>query len=290
MRYRDWTIDPRPAPTGQPMGPRVRAAVESAMTGVVLYHSAGHPGDENTILEWDYMDASPAKTLLLGGIDSSALTLNLTTGMWFAQRLSPAALVGISAGRIYAKEVAGGCAGRLQFEIWTRNTGTGAPAAKLGVIGSLDVTDLTGVWTGYDFYSAAFGFPVMPTDDGFIVVNGANVTGAGTIGLGGYASANSYWSGTANWSETANKQISISAWIGGPFLFWQGLAKSAGVWGPTATLDLEDGQLYTAAILDVNGKVRIQPTARGGGASIPPATPGLAQDVSVAFGIITELS
>ena len=295
MRIGDYVLPVGPSPGGRLVTRVPRASVESSLTGVVGHSHAGHPGDELVVRQFGpVMDASPAIAVVRSSADVSAAGDTLNAGERLAFRIPVAAFAAISAARIWLAQN-GAAAGHLTIEIWDTVVATGLPNEKLGTIGYVDCDDITNApaYNAHEtFADAAYPCGLVAVPGAWLVISAAEMT-AGIVTWGGTATAAAppiehakytvgVWTGFQG-------ELSGTVWQGGPFCVLRGLVAAANG-GREYEVDLDDGQLYTALLLDLDAMVVVRPTALGGAILTSPASAGVAANIRLTMGIVSELN
>ncbi len=290
MRIGDYTITNRPIPDWTPPRRIGRVSSEPVLDGVLAQAYSGFPGDEAITLRWDYLDGSPARTSLLVNAAADA-TQAILTGERYAYLYSPGAFRAVSAARLRLQRTAP-VAGQLTLEVWT-NTGA-APGERIGVVGYVDVTDIDTATTEDMNFWGLNAWPVNPTLGAYIVLAADHMTGAGSIAwsvdLG--AGTTKLWTGNV-WNAGAACLPTMALWQGGPYCILRGLAgarnESGGDGPQTYAIDMEDGQLYTGLLAEVDGRPAVFPSIRTGAMTDAPISPGLFRGVSATLTVVSEL-
>jgi len=281
--YDNWHHGPRPGWRPVVRGPRL--AVEGTLTGVIAHSLAGHPGDNELLLEWDALPSGPALTIVRSYGDINVMCDNLALGESLAYRIPVAGFNAISAARLWLQSVAP-VLGYLTVEVW-EDTG-GVPTTRLGIIGHIDTADIGIAWEAHEVYADA-AYPCDPAL-AWLVLSGAGMTGAGQIQWGGTPGAGAGYAKytiAGGWGALAG-ELSATAWQGGQFCILRGLCGAQGG-GVVYQVDLGDGQLYSAIIADVTARQTVVPSTRGGAITVAPASFGVAEEVRLTLNIIDEL-
>jgi len=270
-----------------------RAALEPALTGVVGHVRRGHPGDEPVTLDWTAMDASPAIQIVRATAELNAAGDTVTGTQRLAYRIPVAAFQAVSAARIWLSR-AGGVTGHLTVEVWSADGVTGLPDAKLGTIGYVECADIAvaPAYGAHEVYADA-AYPCDPaTTPGAWLVLAAQAVAGGNVTWGGTATAAAPPTEHAKYALGAwtgyRGELSATVWQGGELCVLRGLL-AAGGGGQEYELDIEDGNLYTAVLFDLAADIVVMPSRRGGGATVAPASRGVAEQVSLTIAIVAEL-
>lgn len=292
---------PQPIPGWTPLRRGPRARVDSTMGGVVAHMGIGYPGDEVVTLRWEWMLAAPSiwpSPVMADGRITTTAEVNVNAPfVLIGERLAapiapaPAAFYACGAARIWLQRV-GAVGGYVTVDVWS-DDGAGAPDQRLGTLGYMAAGDIALAWAGYEFWGD-FAWPVDEVNGAHLVLSAAEMTGAGQIQWGASNAAPAHQKYTAGaWGGAVNQELSATTWQASPFNTLRGLVavgNTLGGGGPnTVEVDLEDGQLYTAVLLDIDGQHFVKPHAAGGAIIIPPASEGVARRISLTIGITDEL-
>ena len=284
---------PQPIPGWSPPRRPPRATLVPALGGMVAHLAAGHPGDELATLRWDYMYASPS---VEGGQITTTAEMTIAApfvllGERLAAPVDPGDFAAVGAARLYLRHQGAAVGGYLTLDIW--DDAAGVPNRKLGTIAYIDAATITNAWAGYEFWGDT-AWPISATGGGHLVLSAVEMTGAGQIQWGASGvGAGHYKYTAAAWGAVANQDLSCTTWQGSAFCVLRGLLGAGNYVGSTGPevveVDLGDGQLYNAVLLDLDGQQIVKPRALGGSMATPPASPGVARAVSLTMGLYGEL-
>ncbi len=240
------------------------------------------------------MNASPATAIVRTNVDVSAAGDTLAPGERLAFRIPVAVFAAISSARVWLTQN-GVAVGRLTIEVWDTVVATGLPNEKLGTIGYVNCADIAvaAAYGAHEAYAdAAYPCGLVAVPGAWLVVSAAEMT-AGIVTWGGTATGvappTEHAKYTAGVWTGFEGELSATVWQGGPFCVLRGLVAAAGG-GRDYEVDLDDGQLYTALLLDLDAMVIVRPTAWGGAILTPPASAGVVANPQLIIGIVSELA
>jgi len=158
-----------------------RTRIVPTLGGVRVSTQPGDIADDFQPLQFDFMGAAPARTIVRTYADTNVVADSLLTDGRLAYKIPGAAgaFRAISAARIRLKKTAP-LAGYVQVEVW--DGGAGVPNAMLGRLGILRAEDLNVAWANYDFF-ARVAWPIG-AKEAWLVLNGDEVT-AGQVDWAG---------------------------------------------------------------------------------------------------------
>ena len=291
MRIGNYTITNRPIPGWTVPARQGRVSINPTLGGVVAQAYSGHPGDELAALRWEVLLAHPARTLLLSYSNDNASQTILAGERYAFYIPGTGVFAAASACRASLRRFAP-VAGYLRAEIWGRVAG--APTEKLGGIGYVNVEDISTAANEVMPFWGLSAYPIDPTTGCFLVISADDMTGAGSIRWAGQAVAcTSYLYSAGVWAAVNTLRPAFGLWQGDAYNILRGLAgqrNRAGGTGPEQyDLDLEDGELYTGFIAEVEGVPAVYPqTAVGATVTSPPATVGVFEKITMSLGIAEE--
>jgi hypothetical protein len=262
---------------------------------MVSHLAAGHPGDEVVTLRWDWMYATPS---VEGGQITTTAEMAISTpsvlaGQRLAAPVNPGAFAAVGAARLYLRQQGGAVGGYLTLDIW--DDSAGAPNRKLGTIDYIEAGSIGAGWTGYEFWGDT-AWPVAAMGGGHLVLSAVEMTGGGQIqwGASGIGAGHYKYPVGGPWGAVANQDLSNTTWQGAAFCVLRGLLGAGNYVGSTGpavvTVDVGDGQLYDAVLLDLDGEQIVKPHALGGSMATPPASAGVARAVALTIGVYGELA
>ena len=245
-----------------------RVLIDQTYGGIVAHTAPGHLGDAIITLPWSEMYARPSDILLQTEAATAVQVATMAVGHAMAAQVPviAGAFAGVSAVQMTLRRTAP-ATGLVSVEVWDM-TAT-LPIQKVGVLGVIDVaTDLDVAWQEITIWSDV-AWPLF-TPGGWVVLNGAGMTGGGSVQWAGDAAplnANALWNHTTGVWTLANGEPSMTVWQGSPFYIFCGMSGAycypGGIGPQTRVFEDNDSHRYQVIVPEMpTGEYILKPLAR----------------------------
>jgi hypothetical protein len=292
MRLDTYEFERRPssgvlAPIATP-----RIQIDQTYGGAIAHRQSGHLSDVPCIVAFDGLDllvkhlevqrhTGVTGIQLLAADEAVAIRVDVGAGAfaavsWFETRL-------VRAGDI---------SGPVSVEVWDRVGAEGHPEHKVGLLGSFEASDVevapsfsvVDVW-------AEIAWPLLPLG-GWIVLNAAACTGAGTLDLAGEnwpgAKAVRHYTVAAGWHALNDKMANSWVYQGSQPLVLRGMAAAychpGGESSQVRTLVLDDSREFSVVAESFTYETEIHPWGTSAA-----SWSGLTGQCQLALAVLTEV-